>query len=79
MFLNVINKVRHEPCASNTIFLKAAENNHGTSGSFWIARHTISCKALLLWRLFVACHETSATKVKQTERLKTKYVSFYSG
>jgi hypothetical protein len=34
---------------------------------------------LLPYVLFAVRHETSATKVNQTERLKTKYVSFYSG
>lgn len=79
MFLNVINEVRHEPCASkHYLHKKHAKNKHGTYGCFWIARHTISCKALLPYVLFAACHETSVTKMNQTERLKTKYVSFYS-
>ncbi|ADW74406.1 hypothetical protein EJP81_13445 [Rahnella aquatilis] len=80
MFLNVINEVRHKPCASkHYIHKQGAKNKHGTYDGFWIARHIISCKALLPYVLFAVRHETSATKVNQTERLKTKYVSFYSG
>lgn len=80
MFLIWINEVRHAPCAlKNYSYIGIAINKHGTSGCFWIAPHTISCNTLLPVVLFAACHETNATKANQTERLKTKYVSFYSG